>query len=327
MAIDKPIMLFYFYMRKPNLLIKTLPMTTRNESKLNMYDAVISFCNNNASVTASIPAFQSALTNFQSTVAGIHSNAQLEANIITGHTASKADLKQTLATAAANLAALVYAYAIDAKDSVLRERVNIVPSEFKKFKDEMLIAACSNIRDAANANIAELAPYGITASSITDLQTAIDAYAAKISSPRNAVSQRASYSKAITALFKQADGILKKQLDKMALNFQAANIDFYNTYKSNRTIIDPGTSATSIAGTVTNSDNGQPVAGAHVQLVGNGHADVTDAQGNYILKSIEIGTQQVKITCAGFADDTISNIIVKLGKTTTVSAAISPVAA
>jgi hypothetical protein len=298
-------------------------MDRKKEARLSMYDAVIAYCNNNNALIATVPAFQNAFTSFQSIVDNIRATAQLEASVITGITTDKSQVKANLSVVAANLAAMIFAYASNVNNNVLKEQVNFTPSELKLLKDEKLIAACSNIRDAANANIASLADYGITAANITDFQSMMDGYSAKVSSPRNAVSQRSSYSKTLTTLFKQADDALKNQMDKMAQKFNVTNEDFYNTYKSNRIIIDPGSSPTQIAGTITSAANNQPVEGALVQLVGNGLSNTTDAQGNYILKSVAIGKQSVKITKAGFADDTIDNILVKLGKTATADAVIT----
>jgi len=125
----------------------------------------------------------------------------------------------------------------------------------------------------------------------------------------------------------QANNILKTQLDRTVGQFRTSNEDFYNTYQNNRIIVDPGTSATQIAGTITSTVNNQPVSGATVQLVGNGISNITDAEGNYILKSVAIGTQSIKISKAGFSDDVIDNISVKLGKTVSVDAEINPVPA
>ncbi len=288
-----------------------------------MFDAVIAYCTSNSSIIATVPAFQSAFASFQSTVSEIHSVVQLQVNVITGITADKAKMKDNLAGAAANLAATVFAYASNSGNNALKEQVNFPPSELKSLKDKMLVATSGNIRDAANANLAALNNYGITAESITGFQTIIDAYVAQMSSPRNAVSQRASHAKTLVNLFKQANDALKTQLDKIALQFKLSNADFYNTYKSNRIVIDPGTSTTQIIGTITNAANDQPVEGATVQLVGSELSTVTDEEGIYNLKPVGIGNQSIKITKTGFADNTISNRVVKLGKTATADAAIN----
>jgi hypothetical protein len=69
----------------------------------------------------------------------------------------------------------------------------------------------------------------------------------------------------------------------------------------------PGSAKGSIAGTVTNQDGGQPVAGVAVTFGGHSsgfagsYAAVTDANGHYQVKNIFIGTyQKVAASGAGF---------------------------
>ena len=85
-----------------------------------------------------------------------------------------------------------------------------------------------------------LKAYGITADNISDFQTAIDITRKKLSSPRNAISQRSAYGATISNLFKQANGILKNQLDKMAVQFKTTAENFFIAYKRNRAIVGPG---------------------------------------------------------------------------------------
>ena len=302
-------------------------MTKKNEARLNMYYAVISYCNSNPAILATVPAFQTAFTAFQSTVNEIHSVAQLEANVISGITADKSQLKNNLSAEAAHLAAKVFAFASNTNNNSLKQQVNFTPSDLKWMKDETLLVTCGNIRFAANVNVGSLADYGVTAVSIAAFQSLIDAYTAQVSSPRNAVSQRSSYSQTLTGLFKQADAALKSQLDKIALGFKTSNEDFFNTYMNNRMIILPSTSTTQIAGNITSAANNQPVEGALVQLVDDSVSGTTDEEGNFILKPIAIGKQSIKITKTGFADKIISSIVVKLGKTSTVDAVITAMTA
>ena len=302
-------------------------MNKVKEARLNMFDAVIAYCNNNAATVASIPAFQSAFTNFQNAVSGIHLTAQQEADVIIGITADKAQLRLNLCKQTAELAAVVFAFASSSSNNELKEKVNFSFSNLKRLKDKSLIAACTNIRDSAQANLAGLAPYGVTATSITDFQNAIDAYAAKTSSPRNAVSQRSYYKQSLNDLFSQASNILRTQLDKMIVQFKATNESFYQVYKNNRMIVEPATSATQIIGRVMSAGNNEPVVGATVQFVSNGLSDITNANGNFILKSAPVGTQSIKITKEGFVDSVEENILVKLGKTATIEAVVNPVAA
>ncbi|HLK27156.1 MAG TPA: carboxypeptidase-like regulatory domain-containing protein [Puia sp.] len=301
-------------------------MNKTYEARLNMFDAVNAFCNDNPIITATVPAFQDTLTDFQSIVDSIHSTAYLEAGVIKGITADKKELRLSLCEAAANLASVVYSYASSTDNNELKEKANFSVSSLKKMKDGMLASVCINIEGIANDNLAALADYGITAASLNDFDDQIKIYVGKASSPRNAVSQRASYSKTLKSLSKQANDLLKNQLDKIAVQFKKDYPDFYATYANNRIIVNPASSATQIAGIITSTNN-EPVAGALVEIVGQSVSITTDAQGSFDLKPVGVGICSVKISKQGFADDVIDNVSVKLGKTTKLNAAIAPVAA
>lgn len=217
-------------------------MNAKQEAKLSMYDAVIAHCNANSSVIAAIPAFTTAFGLFKTKVDAIKAAMQAEATIITGVSIDKAQLKQTLIRKALAIAAAVYAYATVTNNFKLKEQVNYCYSDLNRSRDEMLTPATLIIYNAANANSAALADYGITAATLNLFDTAINNYREKLAAPRNAVSLRSAYGTSIVTTFRQADKILKDQVDKIAVQFLTTNQHFYNAYKNNRIIIDAPTS-------------------------------------------------------------------------------------
>jgi hypothetical protein len=220
--------------------IKTIPMNKVNVSRLTMYDAVVAFCNNNADTVATVPAFQTALTNFETTVSEIHDTVQMEANIISGIATDKSQLKANLCQQASDLCSIIFAYASTTSNNQLKEQVSFSFWDLKRLTDEMLIPTCSNIYNALNDNIKALKTFGITANNVSDLQSAIDDYQAVLVSPRNAITQRSAHSAVISNLFKQANDILKNQLDKMVVQFKTTAETFFVAYKKNRAIVSRG---------------------------------------------------------------------------------------
>jgi len=188
-----------FFYTKPYLMDKT------KEARLSMYDAVIAYCNNNPAPVASIPAFQSAFTDFQTAVSGIHTTAHLQADVITGIAADKKQMRIGLCQQAVGLCDVIFALASATGNNELKGKADFSLSDLKRLKGESLVSVCTNIFEAANANLAGLATYGITPGNITDFQNATSAYAAKITSPRNAVSQRASYAKNAQQFFRASE--------------------------------------------------------------------------------------------------------------------------
>ncbi len=291
-----------------------------------MYDAVNAYCEDSSTIITSIPAFQDAFTDFQTLLDSIHSNAQLEADVITGIAADKLQARTALCQQAADLCAVMYAYAVSIGYNEMQQKADFTLSQLNRMKDSTLSLVCNNIRDVLSANVAALSGCGITAATVFSFDSAIKTFNSKMVSPRNAVSQRSSYSQTLSGLFKQVDVLLKNQMDKLAVQFKINYPDFFVTYMNNRTIVDPGTSPTRIAGTVLSKTN-EPVAGALVQVVGHNVSSATDAEGNFDLRPLAIGSYSIKVSKEGFADDVIDNISVKLGKTTKLNAAIAPAAA
>lgn len=88
--------------------------------------------------------------------------------------------------------------------------------------------------------LAALADYGITAASVTALQSAMDAYNAAVPANTNATSIRKSYGEGLKQLIKDTDVILKERMDKLVSNFADTDPGFVAAYKNARSIIEPG---------------------------------------------------------------------------------------
>jgi hypothetical protein len=93
---------------------------------------------------------------------------------------------------------------------------------------------------AATANLASLAPYGVTAAKLTDLKAKIDAYAASLSKPRDAVASGSTATKQMSDEFDAADAALNDQMDALVPQFAAANAKFVEDYNNARIIVDSG---------------------------------------------------------------------------------------
>ncbi|MEQ1796898.1 MAG: hypothetical protein ABL872_03035 [Lacibacter sp.] len=219
-------------------------MNAKNEAKLSMYNAVLTHIEDNTVITATVPAFATQATALRTIYENIVTAAQNEAQAITGITMDKTQLRKSLCEQAATVAAAVFSFAAASNNNQLKEEVNYPISELTRLRDEMLVPICNNILSAATINIASLTTYGVTGATTGDLEDAIEDYAEMIALPRNAVTQRSAYTATIRNLFKDGDAILKLQMDKLALQFKTANLQFYNTYKNNRIILDAATSNT-----------------------------------------------------------------------------------
>ncbi|MBP7389350.1 MAG: carboxypeptidase regulatory-like domain-containing protein [Chitinophagales bacterium] len=291
-------------------------MDSKQEARLSMYDAVISYCDANNPIVSTIPAFENAVDDLRDVFEDIQEAAQAEMQLIEGYAGDKAEQRLELGNLAASIAASVFAYASATGNTVLKEQANYPPSHFTRLKDELLGPACQNVHDLANANLVALADYGITAPNLTDLQTAIDNYGSAVAAPRNAISVRSSKGVLIKDFFKNGDDILKTRMDKLALQFKESNSEFYNAYKSNRVVVDAATSSTQVSGTVTSNAGGAPVDNVSVTVTDQSYTTTTDVNGNYKIKIPVPGVYELVFTRIAYVDQTIPNVILTLGENT-----------
>jgi len=214
-------------------------MNARQESKLNMFRTVEKHVDDNPSVVAAVPAFQTAFTKFKTKIARIIDTEQQKDVNLTGISADKQVSKQQLCERATDVAQIVSAFASATGDNTLKQEVNFSLTALQKTRDDQLAPRCQNIHDRAQTNLAALADYGITAAMLANLQTAIQSYAARAPQPRAAVSNRKTLQANLENLFKEADEILTDQMDDLVPALKTAHPDWVQTYQSAREILDP----------------------------------------------------------------------------------------
>ena len=162
--------------------------------------------------------------------------------------------------------------------------------------------------------------YCITTEKLAELQAAITAYAAETPKPRVALSLRKTYNANLAASFKQADAILRSQMDKMVNALRAAHPDFVGAYESNRIIVDPATTTTKITGLVTNKADDKGIKDATVTATGtSGSATgtvktaTTASSGKYTLTPLPPGDYTITVTAETYKDFTETQFNAKLG--------------
>ena len=278
-----------------------------------MYRAVEQHCDENAAIVGTVAAFQTAVTNFKIKVAEIIGTEQLSAIAITGIAEDKANLKQMLCQKAADVASIISAYAAANNNNTLGEQVDYSLSKLQKTRDDQLSPLCQNIHDVGNTNLNEIKDFGLSSAILADLQTAITNFSASTPKPRTAMSHRKTHLSNLADLFKATDLILKGQMDKMIVGFKATEPNFVKDYKSNRVIVDPGTTSTQLKGVVYASADDKAIKDATVTIVETGASVTTSATGKYSFKPVPPGTYTVTVTADGFSDFSATGVFAKMG--------------
>ena len=215
-------------------------MTAKQENKLSMYLAVKAVCDRNTATWQTLQAFADGYTEFGLHVTNIQSLAQSQSQQTGGLATDKKSLREQMAEAAVEVASATSAYAKKTKNKDLAAKVNYSRSDMTGGRDTAAADIARNIRTNANANVANLAAYGVTAAKLTALQQKIDAYDASLAKPRDARAAGKTATDQMDAEFSAADAVLKDEMDNLAPQFKTANATFVKDYTNARIIVDSG---------------------------------------------------------------------------------------
>jgi Carboxypeptidase regulatory-like domain len=297
-------------------------MDARQNAKSKMYRATEKHCDDNTEITQRMPAFVAAVNNFKAIIAEITATTQQTSLVLKGITTDKNVARLDLGAKASEVGGMIFAFASVTANNTLKQEVNFSVSKLSNGSEETFISRCRNIHAKGSENLAALADYGVTNQTLSDLQTMIDDYIARSPKSRTAKSNRMTMTSNLTTLFKQADTILKEQIDKLILVFRAEHPDFVKTYEATRIIIDPASTTTQLKGKVTGQANGLPIKGATVNVVEANLTVLTDAKGEYLIKPIVVGKYTVKFSKEGFTSKEIDDVDAKMGAVNVLNVAL-----
>ena len=215
-------------------------MTSKQENKSSMYLAVKAVCDRNNSTWQTLQAFADGYADFGARVTNIQNLAQSQAVDSTGLAADKDQLRKAMAVDTVEVAGATNAYAKKVKNNDLAAKTNVSVSTFMEGRDTIAADNARNVHAAATANLANLGPFGVTAAKLTALKAKIDAYAASITKPRDAVASGSTATKQMSDEFDAADAALNDQMDSLVPQFASANATFVTDYNNARIIVDSG---------------------------------------------------------------------------------------
>ena len=214
-----------------------------------MFETTIAFLDTNNALWSAMPAFAAAVTDAKNGVAAIRGAAAGQESPTSGIADEKAQARDDLEDLTLEIADPVAALAEKTSNPALAQRVQLTRSGLDQAQDDDLVQISERVRDAANTNVAALAPYGITAGDITALRAAITAFSGMKTGPRTAKATRSGLTTTVASLIGTTRSLFRNQLDKLMTPFRRANPEFYAGYISARVIIDraatrPPTTAT-----------------------------------------------------------------------------------
>src|SRR5665647_2171133 len=151
-------------------------MNTIQESHERMYRKVFSFSNENKVLTGGLPGYNENLGKLEITVRAIQVAAEEQKLDSKGITKYKLQARNQLITLGADTARNLTSFAKLTNNPILLRKVNLTETDFKRFSDESLKDYTQIIYNAAEAIVAELTNYDITADTQAQFLSAINNY-------------------------------------------------------------------------------------------------------------------------------------------------------
>ena len=197
-------------------------------------------------IYTALPAFLRGQVSLDGSVNLLSALAQAQGSPLTGITLDKDRLKKSLISRLVIVSGAAGVYAYELNNQTLVAKFNAKEGALQNLRDALLDDTAQDIHDQAaalvTADAVKAAEYALTPAALTDLQSAITAYASTLGTPRAAVASRVAITEAIAAEITRALGNLKNVLDRLIPQFDAAEPAFTAAYAAARKIVNAGNS-------------------------------------------------------------------------------------
>jgi hypothetical protein len=205
-----------------------------------MLNAVKQVTNFHSEVWDTFPAFKQQFNEFKTQIQNINDTLMDQRKTTTGVTKAKQDTRNNVVKTGLIISESCFAYANVIGDLKTASRVSFRISDLMKGRDSELLADLRVIHEIAQQNIDALADYGVSQEDADEFHDLIEAYAAVLENPRQAVTNKARATKKLKELFSFTDSILKNRLDRLVNRYKESHPDFWNQFKFARKIVNLG---------------------------------------------------------------------------------------
>ncbi|MES2544807.1 MAG: hypothetical protein V4548_07970 [Bacteroidota bacterium] len=289
------------------------------KTQIDQYDMLLTvenhFDDNPTLWNANVPV-TAAKTLLSAKIDAIATEVALQLVNPTGITIDKANLRTDLENKGYVLSAALSGYASATPNKTeLYNRVHFAKSDFPRFREAELIGIITNLHRDATAELANLAPYGVTAAILTALLNANNAFGVIMKNPNEAIARRKSATDKIADLLPDVLLFLETRLDNLIVGLTTAQPQFVTMYSSLRALNSTATNPLSLTITTLEAVTNLPIANVNIELVGEGITRVSSDRGYNTVQNLVSGNHQLGTSHPNFVSQTIPFTVVS-GETT-----------
>nr|WP_319512540.1 hypothetical protein [uncultured Draconibacterium sp.] len=213
-------------------------MNLNQINKIRMFAASSMVLSNHSTLFASSEVLNQKLQTFGGILTQLEGYRQVQEQNTSGLTLSKENLRGDVENLSLRVSVALIAYATATGDANLKRMAKYTPSKLAKVSDVVLCDIAENMITMATPIVAALEIYFVTQAELDTLHQKTLDFKAAIPQNRVATSSRKASTATIDQLIRDANNILKNEIDPLVQPFQFINPDFYQQYKNARIIID-----------------------------------------------------------------------------------------
>lgn len=283
-------------------------MNAKQENRFNMYLVVKAFFVTNLVLLTTLPNFQVLYNAFLEFIDAISNYSGQQSLNNGGVTKTKLAVRLNLLMLAGNISSRLSAFALFTNNKILQSEIHFSKSKLKSGSDAKINGWSEIIYNRADANLAQLEDYGVTADTLEGLRDAIDSFVGFMPRPKVGKDNLKEATYKLGENFKDAEHTLA-QIDALVFMLELSNPDIFNGYRQARKILGYGIRSIALWGKVTDDESHNGLKGVTATIMPDGKTDPELAiirksaeKGGFQVKSLPEGTYQVKFTKVGYKD-------------------------
>ncbi len=209
-------------------------MNNIQENKFSMYEGLLTFLKEYKTITDEVPAIAAVIQRLDEQIQEIRRKDIARNKVAAGKTMTKEQAKVRLIETIIPVAAALSVYALSKGDNSLREQMKLSKTGLDRLRDTELVSVASNCHKTALELMADLTAYGISEAHTSELKTRTDAYQNAQTGKESAVAKRVTARLTLTDLFRQADTLLKQEMDPLLKILAPKHPEFDAAYRNLR---------------------------------------------------------------------------------------------
>jgi hypothetical protein len=212
-------------------------MNNDQTNRVTMFKTTMGVLDENNAIWSPMAPFGDAVTRFKNKVSAIDTAAQKQ-ETPTGATEDKAGARDALEDVLFLMCQALGVLAHTSNDRDLAALTDITRSGIDKLDVEGLSNRATLVLAQANARKTELATFQVTQANIDEFSQALQDYNETKVGPRQATTARMVQTESLSTLIREANDILRNEIDPMVNLFSRTHPQFVSNYQAARVIID-----------------------------------------------------------------------------------------